>query len=73
MIPPVSVSTGFDCSGSVGQLQHNFLSGGPRPSDNGGGGGGGGGGGDSHPDPEMRGRCPKMFFLALWASVWSKK
>ena len=21
-----------------------------------------GGGGDGHPDPEMRGRCPKMFF-----------
>ena len=31
-------------------------------------------GGGSHPDPEMRcgGEVSKIYFLALWASVWSK-
>ena len=37
----------------------------PEPSEKGGGG---------HPDPEMGGEgwSPKTYFLALWASVWSK-
>ena len=31
-------------------------------------------GGPGHPDPEIRGGgwSPKKYFLALWASVWSK-
>ena len=38
---------------------------GSRPSDKRGGAG--------HLDPEIRGSsCPKKFFPALWASVWSK-
>ena len=27
---------------------------------------------DSHPKPEIGGWSQKQFFLALWASVWSK-